>query len=592
MVTIDPFGIRKSARCVQPAMAVGLLLALTTAAIAQNKPAPRRPIDIVTVSDHLFVANRDSGTISEISTTNNVVLRENRVGRRLASLVATDDGQYLLATDTATHHVHLIQTKTLDVTSSMFLPAAPVSICSVGKNRWAIACLWARQVCFIELDAKTKWLTLNASVDLPFAPNRLMHWPAGNRLIAADSFGGLMASIDTASRKVMAVVDTECHNIRGLALHPDGKSFSVSHQMLNEAVPTQKQRVFWGTLLQNIVRTITFKQWANLEHEAATANKRVTLHRWSLVTVGDVKKAAADPGDLLRLKSGRLAVAIAGIHEVGLAIGNDWQHVPVGKGPRALAEGSNGRLYVVCTFDDSVAVVDPAKAKTIATISLGTTRPPTDIQRGEQLFHDGRLTLDGWFSCHSCHTDGHTNGLSNDNFGDETFFTSKQIPSLLGTHATGPWGWLGNKPTLASQITASITSTMHGKPLNPGDQKALIAYIQTLTPPPPLNKARGKNIGTGVARGKIVFDSRNCTDCHKKPAWTSKKSYDVGLIDEQDARKFNPPTLLGVSQRPRFLHDGRAATLADVFGQHAHENAEEPMTPQQLSDLITYLNSL
>ena len=46
---------------------------------------------------------------------------------------------------------------------------------------------------------------------------------------------------------------------------------------------------------------------------------------------------------------------------------------------------------------------------------------PDAVARGERLFHDARLSHDGWMSCHSCHVDGHTNGLVADTLGDGSY---------------------------------------------------------------------------------------------------------------------------------------------------------------------------
>jgi hypothetical protein len=53
---------------------------------------------------------------------------------------------------------------------------------------------------------------------------------------------------------------------------------------------------------------------------------------------------------------------------------------------------------------------------------------------------------------------------------------------------------------------------------------------------------------------------------------------------------FDTPTLLGVWQTPPYLHDGSAATLADVFtrvGAEAH--AGRPLAATEVEDLTAYL---
>ena len=49
-------------------------------------------------------------------------------------------------------------------------------------------------------------------------------------------------------------------------------------------------------------------------------------------------------------------------------------------------------------------------------------------------------------SCHSCHTDGHTNGQLNDNLSDfKTFGAPKRVLSLLGKRDTMPLAWNGGR---------------------------------------------------------------------------------------------------------------------------------------------------
>ena len=252
---------------------------------------------------------------------------------------------------------------------------------------------------------------------------------------------------------------------------------------------------------------------------------------------------------------------------------------------------AGGRLYVANRFDDTVSVIDPNRPAVIGSLALGPKNTPTTVETGEALFYDARLSLDGWFSCHSCHTDGHSNGLANDNFGDETFGTPKQIPSLLGVGRTGPWGWLGNKPTLEAQITASVATTLHGKPLTPKQTGALAAYLRTLPPPPPVIETEGDDDQPAIRRGRKLFDRLQCADCHKPPTWTSDKTHKVDFTDEAGRNRFNPPSLLGVSRRRRLLHDGRAIGLKHLFSTLGHEQTRQ-LNRQEVDDLITFLKTL
>lgn len=88
-----------------------------------------------------------------------------------------------------------------------------------------------------------------------------------------------------------------------------------------------------------------------------------------------------------------------------------------------------------------------------------------------------------------------------------------------------------------------------------------------------------------------MFRAQGCAGCHEPPAYTSVKTYDVGLAGERGNRAFNPPSLRGVSQAGPCFHDGRAGTLAEVFTKHRHGWKAEPGRAD-LDDLLSFLADL
>jgi cytochrome c peroxidase len=144
---------------------------------------------------------------------------------------------------------------------------------------------------------------------------------------------------------------------------------------------------------------------------------------------------------------------------------------------------------------------------------------------------------------------------------------------------------------LESQVRQSVQSTMQGKKPAEEQVRDLAAYLRTLPPPPSLARARGDADEAAVRRGGEVFRRQGCEGCHAPPAYTSAKAYDVGLADGAGNRLFNPPSLRGVSQGGPYFHDGRAATLEQVFTRHRHQLQGEP-TAQELEDLVAFLRSL
>jgi cytochrome c peroxidase len=243
------------------------------------------------------------------------------------------------------------------------------------------------------------------------------------------------------------------------------------------------------------------------------------------------------------------------------------------------------------TFDDSVSVIDLREGKVLSTVSLGPSPELTASDRGEALFHDARLSLEGWLSCQSCHTDGHTNGLLNDNLSDGTYDTPKRVLSLRGVSDTGPWAWNGAVPDLATQIRNSVGRTMRGSAQSAQQVDDMVAFLRTLTPAPPRETLQSVTSDESLKRGRDLFTEQSCGRCHVAPTFTSPKTYQVGITDEAGQNAFNPPSLRGVSQGAPYFHDGRAATLDDVFVRFKHQ-LNRDLSRQEVNDLVRYLRSV
>jgi cytochrome c peroxidase len=159
----------------------------------------------------------------------------------------------------------------------------------------------------------------------------------------------------------------------------------------------------------------------------------------------------------------------------------------------------------------------------------------------------------------------------------------------LGVRDTPPYAWNGSMPDLETQIKKTVQATMQGTPLAPEQVSDLAAYLRTLAQAPGLGNAAGDQ--ALVPRGKEVFEKQGCAACHAPPEYTSARTYDVGLTDEAGLKKFNPPSLRGVSQGGPYFHDNRAATLEDVFKRHQHQ-LKAPLPEAQLKELVAFLRSL
>ena len=564
----------------------------------QTASRVRQPEALVLVDGGrlLLAANGRSGSISVIDPAARRLVAEHDVGRGLADLASLPDGTHLLAVDRAAAAALLLERRdtSLRVVSRVEVSPDPVRVVITRAGAsCVVASSWSRRLTVLELAGAAAsqgqpGLKRVQTIELPFSPREMLELPGGAGLVVADAFGGKLALVDLATGTLRSVRTLPAHNIRGLALAPGGKSLAIAHQTLNPLARTTFDDVHWGLLVNNHVRVLDL---------AAVVKPQADLLEGSrLVDLGDVGRGAGDPSAMIDDEKGGLIVALGGVGEIGLVprAGRTLRRVAVGGRPTAIAASPDGKsVYVADGFDDAISVVDLEGGRRVATIALGPRREPTLAERGERLFHDARLSHDGWMSCQSCHTDGHTSGLLSDTLGDGSYGAAKRIPSLLGVAATAPWTWTGSMARLEDQVRKSIETTMQGTKEAASEEnvEALTAYLRTLAPLSPALAGARSGDDASVARGRELFQARKCAACHVPPEYTAPDRFDVGLADEVGNREFNPPSLLGVSRREPLLHDGRAATLEDLFTRHRHPR-ETTLDAREIADLVAFLKTL
>ena len=532
-----------------------------------------------------------------------VTLESNfKVGRRLMDLAVHPRQHWLATIDSQADELVLLRYQIdqsercqLTVTARHSAPKGLLRLDWLPDGRLMVSSAWSRQISLWRVDsAGPPQLALDSTIELPFAPCNICVTPNDQAIVVADAFGGNLALIRLNPLHV-SVVQIPGHNIRGLTMSHDQTTVLVAHQMLNDFIPTTRDHVFWGNVVSSMLRSISLDQLSSpTATNTAPAVRRV---HGSLFPLGQEGHAAGDPSEVTITDNGYLCICLSGVGEVAIRPTGQrrFRRIPVGRGPSSQT-GFGNRLAVANRFEDTVVILQLKTGKILQRIPLGPTpAKETEAERGERLFFDAKLSLDGWYSCHSCHTEGHTCGLLNDNFGDETMGAPKRIPTLLGVGTTGPYAWNGRHHSLQSQIRSSLQRTMHTNEeasIHPADLSAIEAYLRTLQPPPDLTTSRGRPLNAAsIDRGSQQFHQLGCADCHIPPAYTSTRTYDVGLHDEKGQQAFNPPSLRGLSHRRVLLHDGRYTSLAELLRSHPTPDGLE-IGNRERQDLLTFLRSL
>jgi cytochrome c peroxidase len=267
------------------------------------------------------------------------------------------------------------------------------------------------------------------------------------------------------------------------------------------------------------------------------------------------------------------------------------RRTPLGGRPTAIVPVEGARLAVSNYLLDAVQVVDAEAGRVVRTIPLGSPAKPSPVRQGEALFYDAKRSHNQWFSCHTCHVDGHTCGLTFDTLNDDSYGNPKLTPTLRHVTKTGPWTWHGWQKDLAAGVKKSMTETMFGPQPSAEEVAAIVAFLATIDDPPnPHESSDATKRGEALFRGKA-----NCIRCHEGELYTSERVYDVGLEpDGSPYRLWNPPSLLGLWERGPYLHDGRAKSLEDLLQTHHRPEkvGGKALTEQERRELIAFLKTL
>lgn len=420
---------------------------------------------------------------------------------------------------------------------------------------------------------------------------------AGKWLLVGNANSGDVSRIDTTSFESASPVALQGRSLRRLAVAPDGASAYVAH-IADRGSGTTPQNIERGLVLDNRVSRITT--------EGNPASMGLDMKGFG----------ASDPEGVAVSPDGtRLAVTLGGTRDILLlSLPLPFPAQPGEFIPDALLQdkaryrrvsGLRGRplgcaflpdgkrIVVANALGNEVQIVDWELGDLVRSIPLGGPAEPGLARQGEKIFYDGTRSWHDWFSCSTCHAEGHTNGGLYDTLNDGRYGNPKKTLSLRGVTKTGPWTWHGQQTDLRQSLQGSFTKTMAKPKLTPKELDAVVAFLETndFLPPPRDLPAEA------VRRGEAVFKQKGCVECHAEPAYTTAEVMKVGLESPDDFYKkgFNPPPLRGVVKRGPWLHDGRAATLEELFTRHHRPSklgGAADCTPAELADLLAFLRSL
>lgn len=575
----------------------------------------RRPQDVAVSPDGLsvYVTNRASDTVSVIDAVGRKVLRNIPVGRDPHGVLTDQSGRRLLVLNTGEDTVSVIDAGS----------GKEINRLAAGGGPWSMALRPDGQSCLI--------------TSVRPSPVRFRD-PCESELTVIDMAEGVVASRPIAP---------EANMLQGIATVPGRDVTLFTLVRTKNLVPTTRLAqgwtitnglgIVWGDdRIDQVLLDAPAAYFPDPMDVAVSPDGRVAL-----VTSGGADQVAV-------IDIGKLLETVAGLsdHERETVLPNHLgmssrfviKRLPVGANPRGVTYSPDGRYaYVACALDDAVTVIETSDYSVARVIKLGGPDQVSEIRWGERLFHSADIAFGRQFSCHSCHPDGHINGLTFDIEADRIGRFPVDNRTLRGILDTPPFKWEGINPSLARQCGPRLAVFFTRlAPYTPVELQALVRYMCTIEQSPnPYRLPDGLTLAQ--RRGKAVFDrtrdnhgnllsfDRQCAYCHSGAYKTNRRVADVGstmwfdsptaiepddLFDANEfgalgsyyyidaglkTAAFDVAHLRNVYESAPYLHNGGAATLEEIwtrFNMIDRHGMTGDLTREQFNDLIAYLKSL
>ena len=407
--------------------------------------------------------------------------------------------------------------------------------------------------------------------------------------------------------------------LQGIAWHPSGEYALTTLNRTKNLVPMTRLLQGWtitngigivrrdGTVDQVLLDMpdIAFPDAADV---AITADGK----RAVVTSSGSDRVAIVDLDKLLQLLDSASPDERANVLPNHLGKATDFvsAFVETQASPRGVAISADSRTaYVANALDDSVTVIDLDQVAAVARIDLGGPQEISQTRWGEQLFHSADIAFRRQFSCHTCHPDGHVDGITYDIEPDGIGVDPVDNRTLRGIFDTAPFKWSGLNKTLQRQCGPRLAVFFTRiSPFNAEELTALERYITTIPRPPNRHRALGAPLTEAQRAGKRIFErtyandgrrlepNQRCVTCHPGPLYTDRQKHDVGTKGPLDRKgELDTPHLTNIYDSAPYLHDGRSNSLEEiwtVFNPYDEHGVTNDLTKDELNHLIEYLKTL
>jgi YVTN family beta-propeller protein len=550
-------------------------------------PVGHQPEDVCFSPDGLraYVSNRLDDTVSLIDVAGRKAIAAVAVGGEPHGVLTDRAGKNLYVLNMTSDSISVIDTATWKETKRL----------AASRSPWSLA---------LSPDGSRIYVTNNLSRFVKFRT------PPMSEVTVIDTEAAMVEN---------RVVVPQANLLQGIAWHPSGDFALFSLNRTKNLVPmtrllqgwtiTNGLGILWkdGRVDQVLLDEpgICFPDPTSLAITPDGLRALVTSSSSDCVAVVDLSKLmatihAATDEERTRVLPNHLGKAT----EFVIA------RIPTRQCPRGIVVDRGGRTaYVVNSLDDSVSVLDLDRWQAVERIDLGGPKVITKARYGERVFNSAKNTFHRQFSCHTCHPDGHVDGLTYNTEPGGIGVGPVDNRTLRGILDTAPFKWEGTNPSLSRQCGPRLAVFFTRiQPFTAEELSALAYYICTIPRPPNRYRALGAPLTDTQRRGKAVFErtrtndgqvlpkEKRCITCHFPPLYTDRERHDVGTKMWLDrVSSYDVPHLNNIYDSAPYLHNGIANTLEEIwtkYNPNDQHGVTNDMTKDQLNDLIEYLKTL
>jgi len=589
------------------------------------------PINLTVSADgkKLYVVAQESNSLLVVDAENSKVINKIGVGTEPHSVILSKDGQKAYVSNEWADNVSVIDLSSAKVTDTLKTGNGPagLALSADGKALYVVNS-YSSDVSVIDLGSKEEINRITAGNN----PTGIRLSPDG-KYVLVTSRRAVIVPYGEPVRSELTVISDSSRRIS------EYKNVESAYMMENIAF-TPKGDLGFVTLIRpkNYVPSIQVEQGWMMTHgfgviEPGKDGKISELlidqpnsyypDPFGIAITPDGKKAFISSAgvdyitaisiDSVRKLLDRASPEMRKLYSNNLGISDRYviKRIHTGANPKGITLSPDGKLlYVAEMLDDKIGVINTETLEKISSIDLGGPHRITVARRGRQLFNNASHTFQDQYACYTCHPDMHEDGLVYNMSGKDMGRNVTNTMTLRDISETAPFKWSGTNPTVYKQdgmrFSTFLTRT---ESFSYKDLDAITAFIMTgIKNPPNLQYNPKGELTEAQLRGKKIFErtkdyngneipvANRCITCHIPPYFTDRKlSYVQTLSATDDSILFDTPHLNDIYASAPYLHDGRAATLEEIwtkYGKTEKHGVVNDLTKIQLNELIEYLKSL